>query len=185
MTIPPENALTYQLYLYGTFIFIFPYKHKYKECHKNKRYHCPEPEHASRNQSSNLVNAKRHKPCKQILEQNCKPEPLSAVKFLTHYTNCRNTRRIKQIEQKETESTYCTREPCIYRNCNSICFFYKFFAHICKNAHSTDDCFFCTESGNACSSCLPSTIFAAKSKRNKNPANCVSDYSHNRIRCIN
>ena len=44
---------------------------------------------------------------KDVLEENCKPEPFSGLHLMCHCGNSWQDTRIKQVEQQERECCYC------------------------------------------------------------------------------
>ena len=59
------------------------------------------------NNKTNLVYTKCYNISKDVLEENCKPEPFSGLHLMCHCRNSCKTRRVKQVEQQEGECCYC------------------------------------------------------------------------------
>ncbi len=67
---------------------------------------------------TDLVYTKCYNISKDVLEENCKPEPFSGLHLMCHCRNSCKTRRVKQVEQQEGKCCYCCREPCFDRCTN-------------------------------------------------------------------
>lgn len=94
---------------------------------ENKCKYRSDSECAVYKKHSELVHNQCYNIRKNILEQNCKPEPLAAVEFAFHCCDCGKTRTVQKIEEQKAECCDCCREP--FRNCksNRISVFYKLF----------------------------------------------------------
>ena len=86
---------------------------KENDCYKDQSYDRSDSKGTGAcNNQADLIYAKCYNISKNVLEENCKPEPFSGLHLMCHCRNSCKARRVKQVEQQERKCCYCCREPC-------------------------------------------------------------------------
>ena len=151
---------------------------KENDRYKDQSYDRSDSERACTcNNQADLIYTKCNNISKNVLEENCKPEPFSGLHLMCHCGNSCKARRVKQVEQQERKCCYCCREPCFDSCTNDHGIFCIITSYVCKNTHCTDDGLFCGESGDGCCNRLP----FAKSKRSKDRSKDTAKDSHDTV----